>query len=173
VECGYIPFSVSDISAAFKQHAPQLISPCRAAILGAEEDLDLFPFGSQLCRNRAYFLDYAVMERAENIMAVPLSAGWSDLGSWEGAKHVLEPGADGVVQAGEVTALNCHNTLLKSENETMHLVGVGLDGIAAIATRDAVLVADLNHSQEVKHAVAALSAKGALQAEETPRCYRP
>ncbi len=53
------------------------------------------------------------------------------------------------------------------------MVGLGLKDIVAVATRDAVLVADMNRAQDVKLAVDALKDLGAPQATEFPRCYRP
>ncbi len=69
--------------------------------------------------------------------------------------------------------IDCRDTLLRSEAEGLELVGIGLEGIVAIAMPDAVLVADASRSQEVKLAVAALKAKGAKQAEAFPKDHRP
>jgi mannose-1-phosphate guanylyltransferase/mannose-6-phosphate isomerase len=72
-----------------------------------------------------------------------------------------------------VTAIDCRNSLLRSEHPDQELVGLGLDGIVAIAMTDAVLVADINRTQDVKLAVKSLAAKGARQAESLPVDYRP
>ena len=69
--------------------------------------------------------------------------------------------------------MDCHNTLLRSEDDSIKVVGLGLKDIAVVAMRDAVLVADLAHSQEVKQLVAQLKAEGVLQAEDYPRFHRP
>ena len=84
-------------------------------------------------------------------------------------------GADGrgVSAAGAVTVIDCDDTLLRSENDGVELVGIGLRNIIAVAMNDAVLVADRSRAQDVKKAVEALKAKGAKQAETFPRDHRP
>ena len=61
--------------------------------------------------------------------------------------------------------MECTDTYLRSEEPGVHLVGLGLDGIVAVAMRDAVLVADKSRAQDVKLAVTALKAKKAVQAD--------
>jgi mannose-1-phosphate guanylyltransferase/mannose-6-phosphate isomerase len=78
-----------------------------------------------------------------------------------------------VSTSGPATAIDCENTLLRSESETLEVVGIGLKNIMAIAMNDAVLVADMNRAQDVKLAVSALSAKGATQAVAFPKDHRP
>jgi mannose-1-phosphate guanylyltransferase/mannose-6-phosphate isomerase len=75
--------------------------------------------------------------------------------------------------AGAVTALDCRDTLLRSESDGVELVGIGLENMIAIAMGDAVLVADRSRAQDVKKAVAALKAKGAKQAEAFAIDHRP
>ena len=72
-----------------------------------------------------------------------------------------------------MTAIDSHNSLLRSEPEGLELVGIGLDNMIVVAMGDAVLVADKSRAQEAKEAVARLKAKGARQAETFPRDHRP
>jgi mannose-1-phosphate guanylyltransferase/mannose-1-phosphate guanylyltransferase/mannose-6-phosphate isomerase len=171
---GIFLFRACDLVAAFEAHAPDLLPPCRAALRAAEKDLDFLRLGAaEYSKARSISLDYAVMEKAENISAVPLDANWSDLGSWDTLHKAMVPDADGVTRFGPVTAISCRNTLLRSEEEGLQLVGLGLDGITAVAMRDAVLVADMSRAQEVKQVVTALKAAGLGQAEDYPRFHRP
>lgn len=171
---GLFLWRVRDIIAAYEAHAPDMITPCRQAIADSEEDLGFTRLGAEAFESlRADSVDYAVMEHAQNVMAVPLSSGWSDLGSWDALWAASEPDAEGVVQQGATTALDCENSFLRSEDENMHLVGVGLRNIVAVAMRDAVLVADMNASQQVKDAVTLLKAAEVAQATEYPRFHRP
>jgi mannose-1-phosphate guanylyltransferase/mannose-6-phosphate isomerase len=75
--------------------------------------------------------------------------------------------------AGSATAIDCRDSLLRSEDDRVALVGIGLDDILAVATQDAVLVAHKSRAQDVKKAVEVLQAKGARQAEAFPRDHRP
>jgi mannose-1-phosphate guanylyltransferase/mannose-6-phosphate isomerase len=110
------------------------------------------------------------MEKADNLSVVPFTGAWSDLGGWDA---VWRENGGGVVTSGPVTAIECEDTLLRSEAEGLELVGIGLKDIIVVATPDAVLVADASRAQDVKLAVAALKAKGAKQAIEFPRDHRP
>ncbi len=171
---GIFLFRVRDILAAFEAHAPDMIAPCREAIEKGSQDigfvrLDPASYGQV----RAQSIDYAVMEKASDISVVPVEAGWSDLGSWASLHSALVSAENGVLSDGEVTAIDCENSVLRSEDSNVHLVGLGLKNIVAVATRDAVLVADINKSQEVKQVVATLREKNVQQADDYPRFHRP
>src|SRR3546814_8988075 len=100
-------------------------------------------------------------------------AGWSDLGGWDAVWSHAGPDGDGVTVSGGATAIDCSDTLLRTDSEGMELVGIGLNNIIAVAMNDAVLIADKARSQDVKLAVEALKAKGAVQAESFPKDHRP
>jgi mannose-1-phosphate guanylyltransferase/mannose-1-phosphate guanylyltransferase/mannose-6-phosphate isomerase len=171
---GIFLFRVDDIVAAFEMHAPQMVPPVRAAVEGAQPDLgfvrlDEAPW-NDVPENS---IDYAIMERAARVAAVPVECGWSDLGAWDAVWREMGPDAAGLAQSGEVTQIGCTDTLLRSEQDGPRLVGVNLKGIAAIAMRDAVLVADMTDLQAVKAAVTQMKAEGVREAETLPRTYRP
>ena len=170
---GLYLFRVCDFLRTCEQCAPDLLAPCRSALAAGHHDLDFLRLGSAYSDIDPISLDHAVMEKAIGLQSVPLSAGWHDLGSWAGLKQASSAHASDMVQHGSVTALDCQDTLLWSEDEAVHLVGIGLDGIAAISTRDAVLVTDLRSSQNVGQAVALLAERGISQAHQHPRCHRP
>ena len=73
----------------------------------------------------------------------------------------------------KLRAIECSNSLLRSESSSQQVVGIGLDGIMAIAMPDAVLVAPKGRSQDVKKAVELLKSKNITQAEIFPKDYRP
>ncbi len=171
---GIFLFRVRDILAAFEAHAPDMLAPCRAAIKKSGNDIGFVRLDPVSYENvRAQSIDYAVMENASGISVVPVDAGWSDLGSWASLHGALESDDQGVLSDGEVTAIDCENSVLRSEDSNVHLVGLGLKNIVAVATRDAVLVADIGKSQEVKQVVATLREKNVPQADDYPRFHRP
>ena len=118
-------------------------------------------------------IDYAIMEKAEALSVVPYGGGWSDLGSWEAVMREAEPDGFGMVTSDHTTAIDCHDSLLRSEDSGLELVGIGLENTLVIAMPDAVLVADMSRAQDVKQAVTLLKKKGAKQAETFPRDHRP
>lgn len=171
---GIFLFSAKTIIAAFETHAPALLAPVRAAVGNAQPDLGFCRLEPAAWAGaEAISVDYAVMERAANLSVVPYAAGWNDLGGWDAVAREMGADAAGVASSGTATAIDCHDTLLRSDSDGVELVGIGLSNIIAVAMNDAVLVADRSRAQEVKKAVDALKAKGAKQAEAFPRDHRP
>lgn len=171
---GIFLFSVREIMNAFKAYAPELLEPVGNAVALALNDLGFHRLDATAWATvKDISIDYAVMERANNLAVVPFAAGWSDLGGWDAVWRESAPDCDGVVTSGRVTAIDCHDTLLRSEDDNLELVGLGLDSVIAVAMPDAVLVAHKDRAQEVKVAVEALRAKNARQAVSLPRDHRP
>lgn len=171
---GIFLFKAKDIIAAFAAHAPSLTAPVTAAVDAAQVDLGFLRLDPDAwAQAEDISIDYAVMERAANLAVVPFDGGWSDLGGWDAVWRELGPDADGVVTSGEATAIECENSLLRSDSEHLEIVGIGLKNVMAIAMNDAVLVADMSRAQDVKKAVAALKAKGSAQATTFPKDHRP
>ena len=169
---GIFLFSVKGILAAFEANAPDMVTAVKAAVADAKADLGFLRLAADPWANApAISGDYAVMEKASNLVVVPFAGRWSDLGDWAAVWRETEQ--DGMAQTPETTAISCNNTLLRSEVEGQHLVGIGLEDIVAVAMPDAVLISHKDHTQEVKHAVAQLKSAGAIQAESFPKDHRP
>jgi mannose-1-phosphate guanylyltransferase/mannose-1-phosphate guanylyltransferase/mannose-6-phosphate isomerase len=171
---GIFLFSVKTILDAFRAHAPDLIGPVQAAVDQGQPDLGFLRLDPKAwAKAEDISIDYAVMERADNLSVVPFAAGWSDLGGWDAVWRETGRDARGVATSGQATAIDCDDSLLRSEDDTLEVVGIGLKNIVAVAMPDAVLVADASRAQDVKQAVAALKAKKAKQAESFPKDHRP
>ncbi len=171
---GIFLMRAADMIAACKAHAPGLIGPVEAALARARPDLGFLRLDPVAWAGAdTISIDYAVMEKADNLSVVPFRAGWSDLGGWDAVWRETGPDGDGVVTSAGATAIDCTDTLLRSESDGLEVVGLGLDGIMAVAMPDAVLVADMSRAQDVKLAVAALTAKGKAQAAAFPKHHRP
>jgi mannose-1-phosphate guanylyltransferase/mannose-6-phosphate isomerase len=171
---GIFLFTAEALIAAYRAHAPQLMAGVEAALAGAMSDLGFTRLAAGPWAGlEDVSIDFAIMEHARNLAVMPYGAGWSDLGGWEAVWLESSPDGAGNVTSDRATAIDCRDTLLRSETEGLELVGVGLDGIVAVAMGDAVLVARKADGQRVKEVVAALRAKGARQAEAFPIDHRP
>ncbi len=156
---------------AFERYAPDILVQARVALQDARHDLEFLRLAKgPWARMPNISVDYAVMEKAENLVVMPYGGAWSDLGNWDA---VWRSGGEGTVTEGPVTALDCEGSLLRAEVPGQQLVGIGLEDMVVVAMPDAVLVAPRARAQEVKAAVEALKEKGATQAEEAARDYRP
>lgn len=166
--------SLSTLIAAFETHAPELISPVSEAVKAARTDLGFLRLApGPWAEAESISIDYAVMERASNLEVVPFSAAWSDLGDWNAVWRDSAQAELTTVTHGAVTQIDCVGSLLRSEADSLHLVGIGLKDIVVVAMPDAVLVADRSRVQEVKEAVAHLKANSVRQSEVFPRDHRP
>lgn len=171
---GIFLFKAKDVIAAFQKYAPNLVAPVSAAIEGAKTDLGFLRLNPEAwLKADDISIDYAIMERATNLAVVPFEGGWSDLGAWDAVWREAGPDTNGVVTSGDATAIECKNSLLRSDSENLEVVGIGLDNIMAIAMNDAVLIADMSRGQDISTAVAALKTKGATQATTFPKDHRP
>lgn len=171
---GIFMFSAKTLIAAFEAHQPDLLAPVRTAVEQAKPDLGFLRLDADAWEQAEDIsIDYAVMERADNLVVVPFTQGWSDLGGWDAVWRASPQNDDAVATSGNVTAIDCSNSLLRSEASSIELVGLGLENVIAIAMKDAVLVADMSRSQDVKLAVTKLKTRNVTQAETFPIDHRP
>lgn len=171
---GMFLFSPATILEAFRAHAPEMLAPTTRAIDEGQSDLGFFRLAPGPWKDIPDLsVDYAVMEKVANLSVVPFRQHWSDLGGWDAVWREEPKDENGVVTSGAATAIDCTDTLLRSEAQTLELVGLGLDNIVAVAMPDAVLVADRSRTQEVRLAIDALSMREARQASEFTKDHRP
>ena len=158
---------------AFAEFAPDILRHCREALEKADHDLDFLRLDeSSYGQCESISLDYAIMEKATGIKCIPLSTDWSDLGAWSAIWDVMDKDGEGNVIRGDVVTHNTRNSFIQSTHGTC-LTTVGLDNVLAIATKDAILLADKDHAQDVKAIVEKLQACERPEATEHKRVYRP
>jgi mannose-1-phosphate guanylyltransferase/mannose-6-phosphate isomerase len=166
--------NAATILEAYRAHMPDMMASAVAAIRGAVADLDFIRLNAEpWAQMQDISIDYAIMEKAQNLSVVPYYGVWSDLGDWQAVHRESAPDADGNVVQGAATALDCEGSLLRSDDPDTRIVGLGLRDVIAVATGDAVLVADAARAQDVRLIVERLQAEGAREADDFRRTYRP
>ncbi len=153
---GMFCFQAQAILAALQRHAPDILEEVRKTWNDSETDqepLELDPAG--FVRVRSESIDFAVMEKAEKRAVVPVSCGWSDIGSWQAISDLYETDALGNRVQGEGVLIDCRNTYVQGDQRLVAAVGV--DNLLIIDTGDAVLVASRDRAQEVKAVVEELT----------------
>ena len=116
-------------------------------------------------------IDHGVLEKAANLLLVPASIGWSDVGSWDAVHEMAPKDERGNATNGNVLAFDCRNTLIRGGKRLVAAVGV--EDVSVIETADAVLVAGRGASQDVKKIVEALTARSAQEAIVHTTVRRP
>jgi mannose-1-phosphate guanylyltransferase/mannose-6-phosphate isomerase len=151
---------------------PAMLASCGKAYESAERDLDFIRLERAAFEScQADSIDYAVMEKTDRAAVVPLSAGWSDVGSWTSLQDALPSDADGNVMRGDVVAEGSKDCLLYS---TQRLVAtVGLEGHVVIETKDAVMVAPKDRVQDVKRLVERMKEAGRSEPGLHREVFRP
>jgi mannose-1-phosphate guanylyltransferase len=149
---GIFAFRGDVLLALVERHLPELAAGL-AAIAAAPARLpELYP------ALPAISIDHGIMEKLDEIAALPLDCGWSDLGSWDALAEVLPADASGNSGRGEVVAVDTRDSLLWSDQGTVAVLG--LEGVVVVRTGDTVLVMPKSRSQEVRTLVEALRARG-------------
>lgn len=171
---GIFLFRAADVLAAFEDFEPDMFSAVRDAVHSAKRDLGFLHLDPGLWKDvQEISFDHAVMERASAVSVVAMSTSWKDLGCWPSVRELSPCDPNGVATSGPVTAIDCRNSLLRSETPGLELVGLGVENLIAVAMPDAVLIADLSRGQDVRQVVSALRSKNVDQADRLPVDYRP
>ena len=154
---GMFLFRASRFLEELGKHRPDILAAARAACAHLDPDgeflrLDKAAFAASPSES----IDYAVMEKTDAAMVLPVDIGWNDVGSWSALWEVSEQDGDGNAHHGDVIAVDSRNTYAYARR----LVAlVGVDDLIVVETDDAVLVAARDKVQEVKQVVARLKAE--------------
>src|SRR5437588_3749816 len=149
-----------------------MVAACRNALATAHRDSDFVRLGREafaVCHSDS--IDYAVMEHTRRAAVVPVSMGWSDVGSWDALWEMGAKDQHGNSIEGNVIAEDARNCYLRSEAGLV--AAVGIEDLVVVATDDAVMVAPRSRSQEVKQLVARLAAEERGEAATFPTVHRP
>jgi mannose-1-phosphate guanylyltransferase/mannose-1-phosphate guanylyltransferase/mannose-6-phosphate isomerase len=169
---GMFVATATTMLAEMEAHAPEVLKGVRAAVAGATRDGDFIRLeAAAFTATPSISIDYAVMERTQKSAVVPASIGWSDIGSWAALWDIQPKDAAGNATHGPVALVDTKNCYVRSEGI---LTGViGLEDVVVVVTDDAVLAMHRDHAQDVKKLVDQLKARGAKEATEHRRAYRP
>lgn len=171
---GIFLFRAQDMVDAFSAYAPEILELVSRAVNEANVDLGFLRISSKpWSMLDDVSIDYAIMEKAQNLVVVPYKSKWCDLGGWDAVWAEGNKDDDGNVLSKSAHAIECFNSLLRSENQNQQVIGLGLDGVIAIAMPDAVLVATKDKAQDVKRVVGLLKTKNIEQADTFPKDHRP
>jgi mannose-1-phosphate guanylyltransferase/mannose-6-phosphate isomerase len=171
---GIFLFQARDIIKAFEKYSPSDLDAVNLSLTNSSNDLGFCRLNlTDWLKAENISIDYAIMEKSNNLSVVPFSAGWSDLGGWDAVWRENVSKTNGVKTSNNATAIDCENSLIRSEDDSIEVVGIGLKNIITVAMKDAVLVADMSKSQDVKKAVDILKEKKAGQATQFPKDHRP
>src|SRR5262245_49811949 len=151
---------------------PAILEAAKAAVGGAKEDLgflrlDAKAFGAA----PAISVDYAVMERTDKAVVLPIDVGWSDVGSWSSLWDLAPHDGEGNFTSGASVLEDTRDSYIHSEKALVATIGVR--DLVIVDTPDALLVADRQRAQDVSKVVERLRKTGRREQEQHLRNHRP
>jgi mannose-1-phosphate guanylyltransferase len=146
---GIFVWRVSSLLNAFKKHANEIVEILSAEGVYNTTDEQAF-IDENYPKTPKISIDYAIMEKADNIYTIPSSFGWSDLGTW--ASLYAESNQDdtgNVLQSQQIKIYDTHNSLIRAPKDKLVVVG-GLDDYIIVDEDDVLLIWPKSREQEIK-----------------------
>lgn len=155
-----------------KRCSPTIFDVCEKAVANSSTDLDFIRIDDETFKHCPEdSIDYAVMEKTEDAVVVPMDCQWSDVGSWSALWDISDKDVLGNASKGDVISLNCSNSYFHSQEKL--IAAIGLDDVVVVDTKDATLVAKKSDVQLVKQVVEQLRSEGRSQWQHHREVYRP
>ncbi len=134
---------------ALAEHAPDILSAAKAAMAAADVDgLKISPDAAAFAASPSISIDYAVMEKSDQVAAVPVAMGWSDVGSWDALYDIGAKDDAGNNLNGPIQAIESSGNLIRSDGMKINIVGI--DNLIIVASDNEILILPRGKSQEVK-----------------------
>lgn len=168
---GMFLFAANTFLAELQKYAPDIYATCINSFKNSKTTDVFFHFDSNFSDSRSISIDYAVMEKTEQAILMPLSTTWSDLGCWSSIAETEKADAHGNICRGKVIIEDSKNCLISAE--TRQVVVIGVENQVVVTTPDAVLVINKSHSQDVKKAVQHLKDNNQRVATRHKITHRP
>jgi mannose-1-phosphate guanylyltransferase/mannose-6-phosphate isomerase len=153
-------------------HAPDIVASVNNAVNNATQDLDFIRLEKQAFESSpSDSIDYALMEKSNNVVVVPLDAQWNDIGAWPALYDIGIKDRQGNVINGDVITQDTTNTYINADH---HMVAaIGVNNLIIVDTPDATFIATQDKAQEVKSIVESLQASGRYESNAHRKVYRP
>ena len=169
---GMFMFKASRYVDELTKFNPEIIDVCKKALAHTSSDLDFVRVDeTEFTQCPDDSIDYAVMEKTDSAVVVPLDAAWNDIGSFSAIWDLKDKDENGNVHQGDVLSHGSTNSLVIAEQKLV--ATVGLDNIIVVETKDSILVANKDNVQDVKKIVEQLKALGRTEADIHRQVYRP
>ncbi len=178
IELGYLwnsgnfMFRASVLLDEYRNADAASVETVTAAVTSAGRDLGFVTLDPDtFAKAKAISIDYAVMEKTARAAVVPVSCGWSDVGSWHAVWELSDKDAQGNAAQGAAVFEDSRNCNVSTEGALVALEGV--DDLVVVATQDAVLVSRQQDANGLKRLVAKLKLVAPEVTEAHIKVHRP
>jgi mannose-1-phosphate guanylyltransferase/mannose-6-phosphate isomerase len=146
---GIYLFNINNFLNTAKLLTPDIYSSCDLAVSNSVKDLDFIRLDADHYNNcQNISIDFAIMEKANNMAVMLLNLEWSDVGGWQAIQKLSPKDLQNNYSLGKVVNYNTTNCYIRSDYPVV--ATLGLDNLIIIATKDAVLIANINNSHQMK-----------------------
>ncbi len=159
---GMFTFCIRTLEEELQKHAPEIK---KLYDLGYERMLEHFSDMPDIS------IDYAIAEKSDRVVNIPLDLYWNDIGSWDAIYETSKKDEDGNVSFGDTLKLDTRNTMIIGNRRL--IATIGLEDCLVVETGDAILIARRGDAQKVKDVVNILKANNRKEADEHLTTYRP
>ncbi len=169
---GMFAFKASSFLSELQKFNPVMLEKCQQALKRAQIDMDFVRLDKEIfatCPSDS--IDYAVMEKTEKAVVIPMDAAWNDVGSWSALWEVTEKDASGNAIIGDVFTVDTQNSFIHAHSKLVTVVG--LSDVVVVETDDAVIIAAKDRVQDFKDIVDQLKSQGRVEADIHRKAYRP
>jgi len=169
---GMFMFKATTLIDELTTHSPEIVTSVNDAVNNAEQDLDFIRLDKQAFESSpSDSIDYALMEKSDNVVVVPLNAQWNDIGSWSALHDIGKKDVNGNVINGDVFMQDTTNTYIHANGHMIATIGV--QDLIIVDTPNATLISTKDKSQEVKNIVEQLQHKNREEQSCHRKVYRP
>ena len=172
---GMFCFKASTVLAEFEQHAPEILRIATSSFADCNTSHDYLNSslldGDTFSKMPDISIDYAVMEKSNNVAMVSCDIGWSDIGSWTAISQLKEADGSGNRFEDDSLLIDVTNSYIHKSNRTIALIGV--DNLIIVDTPDALLIVNKDRSQDVKKVVDKLKNNGDKKHKSHIEVHRP
>lgn len=169
---GMFVFQTDVFLRELQEQSPDVVVAAEQAKVWAVQDLDFIRVDKDsFAQAPNISIDYALMEKSQNVVCIPLDAGWSDVGDWKSFWDLSDKDASGNSLIGDSIDIGSTNTLVFSQDKLVATLGV--NNLMIINTPDAVLVADQSQAQQVKALITQIEKQNRSEHLQHREIYRP
>ncbi len=169
---GMFMFKASAYLNALQEFAPEIYNASQKAIDAAQRDMDFIRVGIEEFKQcPSDSIDYAVMEKVNNAVVIPVDIGWSDVGSWSALHEIGESDDNNNLLIGDTKCVATKNSYVRAEHKLVTTLGI--EDMVIVDTDDALLVAHKDHVQDIKIIVESLAGEERQEVVLHKRVCRP
>ena len=169
---GMFLFKASRYLEELKKHRPDIYEACHLSMKDTSKDNDFLRVNeAAFCACPSESIDYAVMEKTDASVVVPMDAGWNDIGSWSSLWDISKKDCNGNAAQGDVMLHDVNNSYIRTDEQLVAAIGVG--DLVIVSTKDVLIVAHKDSVQDVKVVSEKIKSESRPEWKHHREVYRP